>query len=106
MTGHIGSPGEDDFAASLERAANAALEFAESYMKKMQAMMDREIGSTKSAHGSELLDYARVRHDPQLLRQAFLEPLRQRLGKGKGNEAFVKWIGNMERQLYATDGTE
>src|SRR3990167_4172611 len=97
---------KDDFAASLERSGDAAFQFAERYLKKMSEMMDREIGSTKIDSGQELLDYARVRHDPQMLRQAFLEPLRLRLGKGKGNEAFVKWVRQMEETLYATDGTE
>ena len=97
---------KDDFAASLERSGDAAFQFAERYLKKMSEMMDREIGSTKIDSGQELLDYARVRHDPTLLRQAFLEPLRARLGKGRGNEAFVKWIGDIERRLYATDGTD
>ena len=97
---------EDDFAASLERSGDAAFEFAERYLKKMTEMTDRELGSTRVDSGQELLDYARVRHDPALLRQAFLEPLRTRLGKGKGNEAFLKWVASMERKLYQTDGTE
>ena len=97
---------EEDFAASLERSGDAAFEFAERYLKKMSEMMGREIGSTKIDSGQELLDYARIRHDPAMLRQAFLEPLRAKLGKGRGNEAFVKWVGEMERKLYATDGTE
>src|SRR3990167_7604901 len=97
---------EDDFAASLERSGDVAFQFAERYLKKMTEMTDREIGSTKVDSGQELLDYARVRHDPQMLRQAFLEPLRARLGKGKGNEAFVRWVQDIEKRLYATDGTE
>jgi len=95
----IGSPKENDFAASMERAGNAAFEFADGYMKKMMALMDREIGSTPEPAENELLDYARRRHDPRMLRQAFLEPLRARLGKGKGNEEFVKWIAQMEKKL-------
>ena len=97
---------EDDFAASLERSGDAAFQFAERYLRKMSEMMDRELGSARVDSGQELLDYARVRHDPDMLRQAFLEPLRQRLGKGKGNEAFAKWVADMEKRLYATDGTE
>ena len=106
MTDSIGSPKENDFAASLERAGNAAFEFADAYMKKMTAMMGRELGSTTTDPGTELLDYARVRHDPQLLRQAYLEPLRARMGKGKGNEAFVKYVQDMEKALFSADGTE
>jgi len=97
---------EDKFVVSLERAGRAAFEFGERYLKKMTEMMDRELGSTKVDPGTELLDYARVRHDPDMLRQAFLEPLRARLGKGKGNEAFVKYVQDMEAKLFATDGTE
>jgi len=95
----IGSPKENDFAASMERAGNAAFEFADGYMKKMTALMDREIGATPEPPENELLDYARMRHDPQMLRQAFLEPLRARLGKGRGNEEFVKWVSQMEKKL-------
>ena len=95
----IGSPKENDFAASMERAGNAAFDFADGYMKKMMALMDREIGSTPEPAENELLDYAKVRHDPQTLRQAFLEPLRARLGKGKGNEEFVRWVQAMEKKL-------
>src|SRR3990167_3733639 len=97
---------EDDFAASLERSGDVAFQFADRYLKKMTEMTDRELGSTRVDSGQELLDWARVRHDPQLIRQAFLEPLRAKLGKGKGNEAFVKWVASMERKLYQTDGTE
>src|SRR3990167_7804217 len=97
---------DDDFAASLERSGDAAFQFAERYLKKMTEMTERELGATQVDSGQELLDWARVRHDPQLIRQAFLEPLRTRLGKGKGNEAFVKWVGEIEKRLYATDGTE
>ena len=97
---------DEDFAASLERSGNAAFSFAERYLKKMSEMTDRELGSTRVDSGQELLDWARVRHDPQLIRQAFLEPLRAKLGKGKGNEAFVRWVQDMEKRLYATDGTE
>ena len=90
---------EDEFVTRLERAGNATFEFAERYLKKMQEMTDRELGSTRVDPGQELLDYARVRHDPQLIRQAFLEPLRARLGKGKGNEAFLNWVKDMEQKL-------
>ena len=90
---------EDDFAASLERSGDAAFSFAERYLKKMTEMTDRELGSTRVDSGQELLDWARVRHDPQLIRQAFLEPLRARLGKGKGNEAFLNWVKDMEQKL-------
>ena len=102
----IGSPRENDFAASLERSGNAALEWATAYYDKMMGMMNRELGSTKEPAENELMDYARVRHDPALLRQAFLEPLRQKYGKGRGNEAWVPWIQRMEKKLYSTDGAK
>ena len=102
----IGSPKENDFAASLERAGNAAFKFADAYMKKMEGMMSRELGSTATDPGDELLSYARVRHDAQLLRQAYLEPLRVRLGAGRGNEEFIRYVQAMEAKLFRTDGTE
>ena len=100
----IGSPKEDDFAAGLERSGNVAFEFAERYLNKMQAMMNRELGSTPVDSGTELMDYARVRHDPALLRQTYLEPLMQRFGRGRGREEFVKHIQRLEKQLYPPDG--
>ena len=95
----IGSPKEDDFAASLERAGNKAFEFAESYYNKMVGMLDRELGSTKADPEAELMDYARARSDPQVLHDVYLQPLMQRLGKGKGREAFLQYIRDMEKKL-------
>ena len=95
----IGSPRENDFAASLERAGNTALEWADAYMKKMEAMLGRELGSTKADPQEELMSYARVRHDSQLLHDTYLAPLMQRLGKGKGREAFLQYIRDMEKKL-------
>ena len=95
----IGSPKEDDFAASLERAGNKAFEFADAYMKKMEAMLGRELGSTKADPQEEIMSYARVRHDSQLLHDTYLAPLMQRMGKGKGREAFLQYIRDMEKKL-------
>ena len=95
----IGSPKEDDFAASLERAGNKAFEFAQDYMTKMEAMMGRELGSTKADPEAELMDYARARSDPQMLHDVYLQPLMQRMGKGKGREAFLQYIRDMEKKL-------
>lgn len=97
---------ENEFADSLERSGAAALEWAQKYYDKMMAIMGRELGSTEVSTGQELLDYARVRHDPALLRQAFLEPLRQRHGKGRGNELFVDYVKKMEANLLPPDGTK
>ena len=101
----IGSPREDDFAASLERAGNKAFEFAESYFNKMSAMMSRELGSTKTDPQEELMEYARIRHDPQMLHDAYLQPLMQRMGKGRGREAFLKYVKQMEAKLFPQNGT-
>ena len=95
----IGSPKEDDFAAGLERAGTSALEWAQSYMTKMEAMLGRELGSTKADPQEELMSYARVRHDSQLLHDTYLAPLMQRMGKGKGREAFLQYIRDMEKRL-------
>src|SRR3990167_4979456 len=95
----IGSPRENDFAASLERAGNTALEFADAYMKKMEAMLGRELGSTKADPQEEIRSYPRVRHDPRMLHAASLAPLMQRLGKVKGREAFLQYIRDMEKKL-------
>jgi len=101
----IGSPKENDFAASLERAGSKALEFAQSYMEKMQAMLGRELGSTKADPQAELMDYARVRHDPQMLHDTYLTPLQQRMGKGRGREEFLRYVKQMEAKLFPQNGT-
>ena len=95
---------EDEFATSLERSGTKAFEWAEAYMKKMTQMIGRELGSTEVSTDDELMQYAQMRHDPALLRQAFLEPLRAKHGKGRGNEMFVDYVKEMEKQLYSTDG--
>ena len=95
----IGSPRENDFAASLERAGNSALEWATSYYNKLMEMTNRELGSTKTDPQEELMDYARSRHDPQMLHDAYLQPLQQRMGKGRGREAFLQYIRDMEKKL-------
>ena len=98
----IGSPKEDDFAAGLERAGTSALEWAQSYMTKMEAMLGRELGSTKADPQEELMDYIRFRDDPQMLHQGFLIPLMQQHGKGRGRELFLKWVQDMEKKIASS----
>ena len=100
----IGSPREEDFAASLERAGNKAFEFAEGYFAKMSAMMGRELGSTKTDPAQEIMEYARIRHDPQMLHDTYLQPLQQRMGKGRGREEFLRYVKQMEAKLFPQDG--
>ena len=101
----IGSPKEDDFAAGLERAGTSALEWAQSYMTKMEAMLGRELGSTKADPETELMDYARIRDDPQALHDTYLTPLQQRMGKGRGREEFLRYVKQMEAKLFPQNGT-
>ena len=101
----IGSPKEDDFAAGLERAGNKAFEFADAYMKKMEAMLGRELGSTKADPQEEIMSYARVRHDPRMLHDTYLAPLQQRMGKGRGREEFLRYVKQMEAKLFPQNGT-
>ena len=101
----IGSPDQDDLAASLERAGNKAFEFAESYYNKMVGMLDRELGSSKADPETELMDYARIRDDPQALHDTYLTPLQQRMGKGRGREEFLRYVKQMEAKLFPQNGT-
>ena len=100
----IGSPKEDDFQSSLERAGNKAFEFAQGYYNKMVGMLDRELGSTKADPETELMDYAKVRHDPRMLLDIYLTPLQQRMGKGRGRKAFLEFVNQMESKLFPQAG--
>ena len=74
-------------------------------MEKMQKLIEpRELGSTPESSQDALMEYAQNGHDPNWLRQAYLTPLEQRMGKGRGREEFIQHIKRMEKRLRPQNG--
>ena len=82
----IGSPKEKDATASLERAANSAINFAVAYGKSARERFRREFGSKNTPVTEQFNDFLAMKDDPDAWERLFRE---------KGLQSGIVWAKKM-----------